>query len=62
MERLNGSVRRELLDAYIFKTLDQVREMAEEWREYYNTLRPHQALGGRPPAMMLEMHTETLKV
>ncbi|WP_111594185.1 integrase core domain-containing protein [Chitinophaga dinghuensis] len=38
-------MRRELLDAYHFFTLAEVRIMAEEWRQDYNSSRPHQALG-----------------
>lgn len=49
VERNNGSLRKELLDAYLFYTLQDVREMAEEWRQDYNCERPHQALGFVPP-------------
>jgi putative transposase len=49
IERNNGSLRRELLDAYHFFTLAQVRQMAEVWKQDYNCSRPHQALGFVPP-------------
>ena len=44
IERKNGSLRRELLDAYLFNSLQQVRVMSEQWRIDYNTERPHAAL------------------
>lgn len=50
IERKNGSMRKELLDAYLFFTLDEVRLLAEEWRMDYNHERPHEALGFVPPA------------
>lgn len=50
VERLNGSIRRELLSAYVFRTLNEVREKADEWMTDYNHHRPHKALGYRPPA------------
>ena len=53
VERNNGSLRKELLNAYLFFTLTEVRQMAEEWRQDYNSSRPHQALGFVPP---LEYH------
>ena len=49
-ERFNGSMRREFLDAYLFESLSQVREMAWYWRLDYNDERPHESLGDLPPA------------
>ena len=49
VERNNGSLRKELLDAYLFYTLNEVRLMAEEWQRDYNCERPHDSLGNVPP-------------
>jgi len=49
IERNNGSLRKELLDAYLFYSLHEVRQMAEEWRQDYNCERPHESLGFVPP-------------
>ena len=49
VERNNGSLRKELLDAYLFYDLQKVRIMAENWRLDYNFERPHESLGNVPP-------------
>lgn len=49
VERNNGSLRKELLDAYLFYILQEVRQMAKEWQEDYNCSRPHDTLGNVPP-------------
>jgi putative transposase len=49
IERNNGSLRKELLDAYLFYSLPEVRTMAEEWQQDYNHERPHESLGNVPP-------------
>ena len=49
VERFNGSFRRDVLDAWMFSSLRQVRQLAEEWRVDYNNFRPHKALGYLPP-------------
>ncbi len=41
-------MRKELLDAYLFFSLAEVREMAEDWRHVYNFSRPHPSLGFVP--------------
>ncbi|MDP9042182.1 MAG: integrase core domain-containing protein [Bacteroidota bacterium] len=56
VERKNGSLRRELLNAYLFDSLQEVRIMCEEWRTYYNTQRPHKALKYLTPMKYAEKH------
>ena len=50
MESFNGKLRDELLDREIFYTLAEAKILIERWRREYNTIRPHSALGYRPPA------------
>lgn len=49
-ESFNGKMRFELLDGEIFFNLREAKVVIENWRRHYNTVRPHSALGGRPPA------------
>ena len=51
VERFNGSFRREFLNAYLFETLTQVREMSWLWRLDYNDERTHESLGDLPPSV-----------
>lgn len=53
VERCNGSVRKELLNANVFYSLKEVREKIEEWIMDYNHHRPHESLGYRAPADLL---------
>ena len=39
----------EVLDAYLFQSIEQVQHITEEWLREYNEQRPHDALGGVPP-------------
>src|ERR1700722_19510270 len=49
IERLNGNMRRELLNAYVFKSMSEVRQMTMDWMHDYNYLRPHQSLNFKTP-------------
>jgi transposase InsO family protein len=49
-ESFNGKLRDELLNGEIFYTLKEAKVLIEQWRHHYNTVRPHSALGYRPPA------------
>ena len=50
MESFKGKLRDELLNREIFYTLAEAKIVLEQWRRYYNTVRPHSSLGYRPPA------------
>jgi len=54
VERCNGNIRKELLNAYVFTTLAEVREKAEEWMIDYNSERPHKSLGYKAPRVFAE--------
>ena len=49
-ESFNGKLRDELLNGEIFYSLKEARIVIEQWRNHYNTVRPHSSLGYRPPA------------
>ena len=56
VERCNGNIRKELLNVYVFTSLSEVRQKAEEWMEDYNTERPHKSLGYKTPKAFAEQH------
>ena len=49
-ESFNGKLRDELLNGEIFCSLAEAAVLVEQWRREYNTVRPHSACGGLPPA------------
>ena len=50
IESFNGKLRDELLNGEIFDTVLEAKVLTERWRQEYNHVRPHSALGYRPPA------------
>jgi putative transposase len=50
VERLNGTMRRELLNGEEFRTVLEARVVIGAWKDEYNTVRPHRALGTKTPA------------
>ena len=49
MERLNRFYREDVLDAFWFNDLHQVRKRTEIWMKDYNTMHPHSSLDDTPP-------------
>jgi transposase InsO family protein len=49
-ESFNGKLRDELLDREVFHGLREAQVLTEAWRQHHDTVRPHSALGYRPPA------------
>jgi putative transposase len=53
IERFNRTYREEVLDAYVFDSIEQVRDVTETWLPDYNEERPHDSLGRVPPLMFM---------
>ena len=58
IESFNARLRDELLNGEIFETLLEAKVLIERWRVHYNTIRPHSALNGQPPAPETLLHTK----
>jgi len=50
IESFNGRARDELLNITEFGSITEARVVIEDWRNEYNTWRPHSSLGGLTPA------------
>lgn len=50
IESFNGKMRDEFLNGEIFYSVKEAEILIEQWRIEYNTIRPHSALGYKPPA------------
>jgi len=56
IESFNGKLRDERLNGEIFYTLREAQILIEQWRQEYNTIRPHRSLNNRPPAPEAWLH------
>ena len=54
IESFNGSFRDECLNLHWFLSLRDARGEIESWREDYNRVRPHSALGNLTPKQYVE--------
>ena len=65
IERYHRTYWTEGLNASVFESLEQGREISAEWLQRYNEERPHDALAGLPPALYrarLEASSSPLKL
>ena len=49
VESFNGRLRDELLNETLFSSLGEARTLLAEWREDYNSVRPHSVLANSTP-------------
>ncbi len=64
VERFNRTYRTEVLNAYLFESLEEVRRITENWIKEYNEDRSHDALDHVPPSeyrRQIERKVSTLK-
>ena len=60
IEHFNRTYREDVLDAYLFTTIQEVKAITEDWIEDYNAVRPHDALGGLPPYQFAAVNSESV--
>lgn len=49
IERFNRTCREEVLDSYLFDSLQEVKQITQRWMVNYNQERPHESLGDQSP-------------
>ena len=54
IERFNKTFREDVLDAYLFRNLEEVKWQSEVFREDYNENHPHKSLGRKSPNEFLK--------
>jgi putative transposase len=61
IESFNGRLRDELLNETLFASLIHVREALAIWKDDYNTVRPHSALGNLTPAAFAKLSAPAMQ-
>ncbi len=61
-ERFNGTYRREVLDGYLFTSLDEAKLITNVWVDKYNYERPHDSLGGITPIQYKQKYGANLSI
>ena len=62
VERFNRFYREDILDAYYFNDLYQLRALSEHWRMDYNQNHPHDSLGNKSPQEFMPRFGDQLKL
>lgn len=57
-ESFNGRLRDECLNGELFYSLKEAQTIIEDWRNHYNHIRPHSALGYKPPMPMMHVNSD----
>jgi len=61
VESFNGRLRDEHLNETLFSSLAHARQALEDWRNDYNTLRPHSRLGNLAPAIYAKLSAPAIQ-
>ena len=62
IESFNGKLRDECLNLEWFTSLPEARILIENWREGYNQVRPHSALGNLSPLQWMQQQTTQAEI
>jgi putative transposase len=61
IESFNGRLRDELLNETLFTSLAHARAALQDWKDDYNTVRPHSALGNLAPAIFAKLSAPSMQ-
>ena len=61
IESFNGRLRDELLNETLFRSLAHARAVLSDWKQDYNTVRPHSAIGNLPPAIYAKLSNPAMQ-
>ena len=56
-ESFNSRMRDEFLNGELFGNMFEAKVLTNRWKNYYNEIRPHSSLGGKPPAPQSMIYT-----
>lgn len=62
IERFNRLYREDILDAYMFENLQQIKQLTSEWMDDYNQYHPHKSLGRKSPKNYSESNRKMSKL
>lgn len=60
IESFNGKLRDECLNEHLFTDLDDAQHILNTWRNDYNEVRPHSALGNRSPKQFVQLQSQLM--
>ena len=60
-ESFHSKIRDEFLNCELFDNVQEAQQLATQWRQFYNEVRPHASLGYRTPAEFAAMGTATAR-
>ena len=49
IERFNRTYREAVLDRYLFRNIQEIQNITDNWLKHYNEERPHEALNNQTP-------------
>lgn len=58
IERFNKTYREDILDAFLFESITQLKELSWDWMKQYNELHPHQSLNNMSPLKYLKLNPQ----
>lgn len=60
IERFNRTYREAVLDMYLFRNIQEIQKITDNWLKHYNEERPHEALNNQTPMNFIKQLNQNL--